>query len=145
MSEDTEATPAPAKQAKGKAQPKKAKGAGKGAKGAKGEPKGGASGGAVMSVASHPRARGHIRQAKGWGGLLAFGITAYLSLSHGVTPDVAGLRAIGAGVAGYVVAWACALMVWRQLMVAELRARVERARRSLEEPAESAAEQPAKS
>lgn len=102
----------------------------------------------VLSVASHPRAAASIRQAKGWGGIGAFGLTAYLSLSHGVAPDMAGLRAIGAGVAGYVVAWGCGVMVWRQLMVAELRARVEHARRASEDtmvaaPAVKGADHPA--
>ena len=86
----------------------------------------GASGG--LSVAGHPRAAAQVRKAKGWGGLAAFVVTAYLSLSHGATPDVAGMRALGAGVLGYVIAWGCAVMVWRQLMVAEIRAKVERAR-----------------
>ena len=86
-----------------------------------------------LSVAGHPRASAQVRKAKGWGGLAAFLITGYLSLSHGATPDLAGMRALGAGVAGYIVAWACAVMVWRQLMIAELRARVERAKAVREE------------
>lgn len=93
----------------------------------------GASGG--LSVAGHPRAAAQVRKAKGWGGLAAFVVTAYLSLSHGATPDVAGMRALGAGVLGYVIAWTCAVMVWRQLMVAEIRAKVERARAAADQPA----------
>jgi hypothetical protein len=126
---------------------KTAKNGGKGKaaakKGKKGEKKGAQDG--VLSVASHPRASAQIRQAKGWGGLGAFGVTAYLSLSHGVGADVAGARALAAGVAGYVVAWGCAVMVWRQLMVAEIRAKVERARAAAEPPARPAtpAEDPA--
>lgn len=123
---------APAKSAKADAKGKKEKKDKKGKKGAPTE-------GAVFSVAAHPRARAQIRQAKGWGGLSAFGITAYLSLAHGVSPDLAGARALGAGVAGYVVAWGCGVMVWRQLMVAELRAKVERARKAAEPPPSAAA------
>ena len=96
-------------------------------KGKKGKAVGG------LSVAGHPRASAQVRKAKGWGGLAACVITAYLSLSHGATPDIAGARALGAGVLGYIVAWACAVMVWRQLMIAELRARVERAKAVHEE------------
>jgi hypothetical protein len=81
-----------------------------------------------LSVAAHPRAAAQVRKAKGWGGLAAFAATAYLSLSHGATIDIAGMRALAAGVLGYVIAWGCAVMVWRQLMVAEIRAKVERAR-----------------
>jgi hypothetical protein len=92
-----------------------------------------------LSVAAHPRASAQVRKAKGWGGLAAFLITGYLSLSHGVTADIAGMRALAAGVVGYVLAWACAVMVWRQLMVAEIRAKLERARVRSEEAAAAAA------
>jgi uncharacterized membrane protein YccC len=102
-------------------------------KGKKGKKDKSASGG--LSVAGHPRAAAQVRKAKGWGGLAAFVVTAYLSMSHGATPDVAGMRALGAGVLGYVIAWACAVMVWRQLMVAEIRAKVERARAAADQAA----------
>ena len=110
-----------AKKGKPAAKGKGEKGAGK-SKGKKADTAGG------LSVASHPRASASVRRSKGWGGLIAFGLTAYLSLSHGVAPDVAGVRALGAGIAGYVVSWGCAVAVWRQLMVAEVRARIEAAR-----------------
>jgi len=111
----------------------------KGKKNKKGEaPAGGNGNSVVMSVASHPRASASVRRAKGWGGLAAFGVTAYLSLSHGVALEVAGARALAAGVFGYVVAWACTVMIWRQLMVAELRARVERVREQSEPRAPAA-------
>jgi hypothetical protein len=128
MSKDAPAAPKSDKKTKKDKKDKKDK------KG-KGAPAGGAT---VLSVASHPRAAASVRQAKGWGGIGAFGITAYLSLSHGVSADVAGLRAIGAGIAGYVVAWGCGVMVWRQLMVAEIRARVERVRAASQPPAAKA-------
>ena len=95
--------------------------------------KGGESAG--LSVAGHPRAATQVRKAKGWGGLAAFVVTAYLSFSHGATIDAAGMRALGAGVLGYVIAWGCAVMVWRQLMVAEIRAKVDRARAAAEQAA----------
>jgi hypothetical protein len=132
------AKPAPAKKSKADAKGK-GKAEGKKAKGKKAAASGG------LSVASHPRAAASVRQIKGWGGLLAFGITAYLSLSHGVAPDVAGLRALIAGIAGYVVSYGCAVVVWRQLMIAEVRARIEAARPQ-PAPAEAppaGAEQPA--
>jgi hypothetical protein len=115
-------------------------------KGKKGSAKG-PGGARAMSVATHPRASAQIRRMKGWGGLIAFGLTAYLSLSHGAPIDVAGERALVAGIAGMVLARACGVMVWRHLMLAELRARVERARRPAEGPPPTppvpAAEQPA--
>jgi hypothetical protein len=107
---------------KSKAQDEAKKGK-KGSKGAEG--KGGQAAGA--SVANHPRARAQVKRAKGWGGLIGFGIAAYLSLKAGVPTADAGLRALGAGVVGYILAWACAVAVWRHLVVAELRAAYERA------------------
>ena len=38
-----------------------------------------------------------------------------------------GLRALMAGIVGYMLAWACAVTVWRHLVLAELRAALERA------------------
>ena len=94
-------------------------------KGKKG--KGGADASAGPSVAAHPRASYQVRKAKGWGGMAGFGIAAYLSYKAGVPTVDLGLRAIIAGIVGYMLAWACAVTVWRQLVLAELRAAVERA------------------
>jgi hypothetical protein len=116
------------KQAKPKQKPpaksKDAKGKSGGGKGkSKGAAKGKGSGG--VSVASYPRAHAQVRRAKGWGGLAGFVIAAYLSYRAGVPPTQVGLRALAAGVAGYMVAWATAVTVWRHLMMAEMRARYE--------------------
>lgn len=76
----------------------------------------------AMSVANHPRAGAQIARAKAWGGLGGFALVAILSLRAGVpTPDAL-LRAIASGVIAYVATWACAVVVWRHLVVAELRA-----------------------
>jgi hypothetical protein len=99
----------------------KAKGKGKGKKG-----KGGAGTQGGPSVASHPRASYQVRRAKGWGGLAGFGVAAYLSYKAGVPTFDLGLRAIIAGMAGYMLAWACSVTVWRHLVLAELRAVAER-------------------
>jgi hypothetical protein len=98
---------------KGKKDKKKSKGSGDPASG--------------LSIASHPRASDQVRRAKGWGGIVGFGIAAYLSYRAGVPTFDLGLRALIAGIVGYMLAWACAVSVWRHLMVAELRAAVERA------------------
>jgi hypothetical protein len=81
---------------------------------------------AGASVANHPRARAAVRRAKGWGGLMGFAIAAFLSFKAGVPAADAGLRALAAGIAGRFLAWACAVAVWRHLVVAELRAAYER-------------------
>ncbi len=77
------------------------------------------------SIATHPKARGAVRRAKGWGGIGGFAIAAALSLSASVPIDQVGLRALGAGVAGYMIAWWASVQVWRHLMVAEQRAAME--------------------
>lgn len=74
-----------------------------------------------ISVATHPRAAAQVRMAKGWGGLIGAGAALYMSLGAGVPVFDAGLRAIGVGIAGYVIGWACAVTVWRMVIVAELK------------------------
>lgn len=75
---------------------------------------------ALPSVANHPRAAVQVARAKAWAGLGGFALVALLSLQAGIpTTDVL-LRALAAGVATYLIAWACAVAVWRHLVVAEL-------------------------
>jgi hypothetical protein len=105
----------------GKADAKKDK---KGKKGK--EAKAASDASAGPSVAAHPRAGYQVRRAKGWGGLAGFGIAAYLSYKAGVPTFELGLRSLVAGMIGYMLAWACAVTVWRQLVLAELRAAAER-------------------
>lgn len=78
------------------------------------------------SVANHPRARNQVRRAKGWGGIAGFAIAGYLSYKAGVPTFDIGLRALLAGIVGYMLAWMCAVTVWRHLVQAELRAVLER-------------------
>jgi hypothetical protein len=82
--------------------------------------KGPAEGGGALRLRDHPRAQAHIHTAKGWGGLIAFALTAVLSLRAGVPTADAFLRAIGAGLAGFVGCWALAVLVWRHLAQAEI-------------------------
>jgi hypothetical protein len=122
----------------GKSEDEKAKKAKKGKKGKKGKGEPGVPAG--PSVAAHPRASFQVRRAKGWGGLAGFGLAAYLSYKAGVPTVDLGIRAVVAGLAGYMLAWACAVTVWRHLVLAELRAVVDRARAS--DPDENAAPMP---
>jgi len=101
------------------------KGEGKKDKGKK-KGKGAGDAAAGPSVAAHPRASYQIRRAKGWGGLIGFGAAAYVSYKAGVPTFDLGMRALIAGIVGYMLAWACAVTVWRQLVLAELRAALER-------------------
>jgi hypothetical protein len=92
-----------------------------------------------ISVATHPKARSQVRRAKGWGGIAGFVIAFYLSLSASVPIIVAAERAIVAGFAGYLLAWACSVTVWRQLLLAELRVAADQAN---QRAADAAAAQP---
>ena len=124
MSDETE-TPEPAAEAEAPAKAAKAPKAKKPekAKKAKPEKKGAAKGGDLLpSIANHPRAGAQVARAKSWGGLAGFGFVGFLSWKAQVPVSDLLLRAIMGGVAGYVVAWAAAVAVWRHLVIAELRA-----------------------
>jgi hypothetical protein len=134
------AKPADEKPAKEKKPPKDKKAAKdkKGAKATDKKPKGKkAAGGSAAgpSVAGHPRAGGYVRRARGWGGLGGFAIAAYLSMRAGVPTYDVGIRALAAGAAGYMLAWACSVTVCRHLVLAEMRVAVERSRSERLEPA----------
>jgi len=76
----------------------------------------------LPSVANHPRAGAQIARAKAWGGLGGFLLVGFLSWRAGVPAADALLRAIAGGVVVYLAAWACAVTIWRHLVIAELRA-----------------------
>ena len=101
------------KQGKDRAK-KKGKGKGKGASGAPG-----------ASVAGHPRAAAAVKRAKGFGGIAGFALAAFISRSAGITLVQVLERALLAGIAGYLLAWACAVTVWRHVVLAELKTLVE--------------------
>jgi hypothetical protein len=88
-----------------------------------------------VSVAGHPRAAPAVRRAKGFGGIGVFLIAGYLSYKAGVPPDQVALRALVFGIAGYMLAWACSVTIWRHLVLAELRAAVESGRATFPDPA----------
>jgi hypothetical protein len=73
-----------------------------------------------IRLADHPRARRQIATAKGWGGLVGFVLVGWLSHKAGVPAFQAGLRALAGGVGLYVLAWAGAVAVWREVAVAEV-------------------------
>jgi hypothetical protein len=98
---------------------------------------------AAVSIAAHPRARTSIRRTRARTALAAFAIVLFLSHSAGVPDQEAVMRAVIAGLVGNLIGWACALAVWRQIVVQEVRlvedARRERARARAEAAAEAAA------
>ena len=78
------------------------------------------------SVSAHPRARRSIGRTKAWGGLLTFALVALLSYRAGVPTFEIGVRALVAGIAGYLVAWFAAVMLWQRLVLQELKVETER-------------------
>jgi uncharacterized membrane protein (DUF485 family) len=87
------------------------------------------------TVSKHPRARRSIRTIKAWAALIAFILVEYKCVKAGMTFDQSVTRALLAGIAAYVIAWVAAVIVWRQLVVAE----IEALRRRLIEAAEAEA------
>jgi hypothetical protein len=85
----------------------------------------------TITIGSHPRANRSVQRMRALGGLIGFGLTLLLSLKAGAPAFDATARALIAGIAVHLVAWAIAVTVWRQIMLAELRAmydkRLERA------------------
>jgi hypothetical protein len=76
-----------------------------------------------ICVAGHPRSAGLVRRAKGWGGLVGLALATYLALHANVPPLDAMVRGLAGGVVGYIVLWALAVAVARQLVIAEVRVR----------------------
>jgi hypothetical protein len=83
----------------------------------------------AISVAAHPRAKASIRRTRARVALATFGLVLFLSLNAGVTGQEAAMRALVGGLVGNLAGWACALAVWRAIVVQEVRS-VEDARRA---------------
>jgi len=73
-----------------------------------------------LRLTDHPRARSAIATAKGWGGLIGFAAGVFLASRAGVPTSDALLRGVEIGIGGYLVAWAGAVVLWRQIARAEI-------------------------
>jgi len=93
----------------------------------------------VVTVAAHPRAKASIRRTRARTALFAFVVVLLLSLDGGVTGQEAALRALLAGIGGNLIGWACALALWRQIVVQEVRLAEQTRRDRVRERAEAAA------
>lgn len=74
----------------------------------------------LIAPKEDPRASAGIARAKSLGGLAGFALAVLASYSHEPAFTVVERALIG-GIAGYLVAWAVALTVWRRIMRAETR------------------------
>ena len=75
--------------------------------------------GRVTTLAAHPRAGAAIRRWKAIGGIGAFALAALLGSRHGLPFFTLLGRAVVAGIAGQLVAWAAGVMVWKRVLVAQ--------------------------
>jgi hypothetical protein len=75
-----------------------------------------------IKLSEHPRARRHIRMAKGWAGLVSCVFAGYASWQGGAPFFDSAFRAILWGVAAYLLVWFCAVQVWHHFAIAEVRA-----------------------
>ena len=92
-----------------------------------------------VSVAAHPRAKASIRRTRARTALAAFVIVLLFSHSAGVTDQEAVMRAVVAGLVGNLIGWACALAIWRQIVVQEVRSVAEARREQARARAEAMA------
>ncbi|HWK26929.1 MAG TPA: hypothetical protein VNS09_10215 [Solirubrobacter sp.] len=74
-----------------------------------------------VSLATHPRAKAGIRRARTRAALVAFLLVLVLNLAGDQTTFDAVWRALAAGIVVNLVAWRCAIVVWRHILLAELR------------------------
>ena len=92
----------------------KEKGKGKAEKGDKPE--------LVVSIAQHPRAKAGIRRARTRGALIVFALVLVLNLIGDQDLFDAVWRALLAGIVANVVIWRFAIVIWRHIVISEVRA-----------------------
>jgi hypothetical protein len=90
------------------------KGKGKAEKGAEPE--------LVVSIAQHPRAKAGIRRARTRGALIVFALVLVLNLIGDQDLFDAVWRALLAGIVANVVIWRFAIVIWRHIVISEVRA-----------------------
>ena len=73
------------------------------------------------SIAGHPRAKVAIRRARSRAAFVVFLLVLLFGHKAGLSWFDATWRALVAGLAANLIAWRCAIFVWRHLIVAELR------------------------
>ena len=76
----------------------------------------------TVSIAAHPRAKAGIRRARTRAAFGAFMLVLALNLVGDQDLFDALWRALLAGIVVNVIVWRCAIVVWRHIIVSELRA-----------------------
>ena len=96
--------------------------------------------GAIVSIAAHPRAKAGIRRARTRAAFGAFMLVLALNVVGDQDLFDAVWRALLAGIVVNVVVWRCAIVVWRHIIVSELRQEEERRIARMRERQEALAE-----
>ena len=102
----------------------------------------------VVSIAQHPRAKAGIRRARTRGALIVFALVLVLNLIGDQDLFDAVWRALLAGIVANVVIWRFAIVIWRHIVISEVRAleeeRMEKIKAQQAEREKLAAEQQAR-
>ena len=102
----------------------------------------------VVSIAQHPRAKAGIRRARTRGALIVFALVLVLNLIGDQDLFDAVWRALLAGIVANVVIWRFAIVIWRHIVISEVRAleeeRMEKIKAQQAERERLAAEQQAR-
>src|SRR3954454_12428003 len=75
-----------------------------------------------VRLAAHPRAQRSIGRAKAIGGVVGFVIGLWLGSRAALPAWDTGMRALGGGIAGWLIVWVAAVQIWKQVIIAEFRA-----------------------
>ena len=89
----------------------------------------------ALTLINHSRASQGIRKARAIGGIAGLVLTAYAAHKGGLPTFDVGFRALIGGLAGSLIAWAVAVVAWRHLVIAEVRAAHARAHAPAQVPA----------
>jgi hypothetical protein len=93
-------------------------------------------GAVTVSISAHPRAKAGVRRARTRAAFLAFVLVLVLNLLGDQALFDAVWRALLAGIVVNIVVWRCAIIVWRHIIVSEIRQveeeRAERRRQEIE-------------
>src|SRR3954464_15995189 len=80
----------------------------------------------TVSIAHHPRAKAGIRRARTRAAFAAFVLVFALNMLKSGDAFTSTWRALLAGIVVNIIVWRCAIVVWRHVVMAELRAEEER-------------------
>jgi hypothetical protein len=75
----------------------------------------------VVSIAQHPRAKAGIRRARTRGALIVFALVLAINIYTDQELFDAVWRALLAGIVANVVIWRFAIVIWRHIVISEVR------------------------